>query len=160
MVARKPLKASAPRPLWMRLHLDDPVHEWPEDLVEPVQVRADYRAGNDDDHHALEGLTPSRPVDLAELGGGLADELTALLLRATSGLLLDGLSRRANLLRTAATPGRGAVSGSSPSCAPLSTRLACHTYLVSRCGVCRPHQRQYFRNSTRSGEFRLDFWVW
>jgi hypothetical protein len=26
--------------------------------------------------------------------------------------------------------------------------------------VCRPHQRQYFRNSTRSGEFRLDFWVW
>jgi hypothetical protein len=26
--------------------------------------------------------------------------------------------------------------------------------------VCLPHQRQYFENSTRSGEFRLDFCVW
>ena len=25
-------------------------------------------------------------------------------------------------------------------------------------GWCLPHQRQYFLNSTRSGEFRFDFW--
>ena len=28
---------------------------------------------------------------------------------------------------------------------------------VSRCGVCWPHQRQYFFSSTRSGVFRFDF---
>jgi hypothetical protein len=28
------------------------------------------------------------------------------------------------------------------------------------CGVCRPHQRQYLRNSIRSGWFRFDFSVW
>ena len=33
-------------------------------------------------------------------------------------------------------------------------------YLVSLCGVCVPHQRQYLRNSTRSGSFRFDFIVW
>ena len=33
-------------------------------------------------------------------------------------------------------------------------------YRVSRCGVCRPHQRQYFLNSTRSGVFRFDLFVW
>ena len=31
---------------------------------------------------------------------------------------------------------------------------------VSLCGVCFPHQRQYLRNSTRSGLFRFDFSVW
>jgi hypothetical protein len=31
---------------------------------------------------------------------------------------------------------------------------------VSLCGVWRPHQRQYLRNSIRSGSFRLDFSVW
>ncbi len=30
---------------------------------------------------------------------------------------------------------------------------------VSRCMVCRPHQRQYFLNSIRSGEFRFDLFV-
>ena len=30
-------------------------------------------------------------------------------------------------------------------------------YLVSRCAVWRPHQRQYFFSSTRSGVFRFDF---
>jgi len=34
------------------------------------------------------------------------------------------------------------------------------TYLVSRCRVWRPHQRQYLLNSIRSGEFRFDFSVW
>jgi hypothetical protein len=43
--------------------------------------------------------------------------------------------------------------------AALGTGLACH-YLVSRWGVCLPHQRQYFLNSTRSGVFRFDFMVW
>jgi len=44
----------------------------------------------------------------------------------------------------------------------LCSRLAGHLlgYLVSRCSVCRPHQRQYLENSTRSGEFRFDFCVW
>jgi hypothetical protein len=32
-------------------------------------------------------------------------------------------------------------------------------YRVSLCGVCRPHQRQYFLNSIRSGEFRRDLLV-
>ncbi len=36
----------------------------------------------------------------------------------------------------------------------------CVIYLVSLWGVWRPHQRQYFLNSTRSGEFRFDFCVW
>ena len=40
--------------------------------------------------------------------------------------------------------------------APLRSRLAGH-YRVSRCTVCRPHQRQYFLSSTRSGVFRFDF---
>jgi hypothetical protein len=140
--------------------LNDPVDQRPEDLVEPVEIRGDDHAGDDDDDDALEGLGSARPVDLPELGGGLADELATRVLRATPGLLLDGLGRGANLLRAAPTPGRGAVSGGSTSRTPLSTGFAGHLYLVSRCGVCRPHQRQYFRNSTRSGEFRLDFWVW
>ena len=32
-----------------------------------------------------------------------------------------------------------------------------HDHRVSRCGVCWPHQRQYFLSSTRSGVFRFDF---
>jgi hypothetical protein len=43
--------------------------------------------------------------------------------------------------------------------APLLPRRARH-YRVSRCRVWLPHQRQYLRNSTRSGEFRFDFCVW
>src|SRR4051794_35034555 len=38
--------------------------------------------------------------------------------------------------------------------------FATRAYLVSLCGVCLPHQRQYLLNSTRSGSFRFDFWVW
>ena len=41
----------------------------------------------------------------------------------------------------------------------LLSRLLGHQR-VSRCRVWRPHQRQYLRNSTRSGEFRFDFCVW
>ena len=33
-------------------------------------------------------------------------------------------------------------------------------YLVSRCRVWLPHQRQYFFTSKRSGVFRFDFWDW
>jgi len=33
-------------------------------------------------------------------------------------------------------------------------------YLVSRCTVWLPHQRQYFFDSKRSGVFRFDFVVW
>jgi hypothetical protein len=43
--------------------------------------------------------------------------------------------------------------------AALGASLAGH-YLVSRWGVCLPHQRQYFLNSMRSGVFRFDFSVW
>jgi hypothetical protein len=44
-------------------------------------------------------------------------------------------------------------------CTALCTGLPGHQR-VSLCGVWRPHQRQYFLNSTRSGEFRFDFCVW
>jgi len=37
--------------------------------------------------------------------------------------------------------------------------LRATTYLVSRCAVCLPHQRQYFFASKRSGVFRFDFSV-
>src|SRR5205823_1570164 len=43
--------------------------------------------------------------------------------------------------------------------AALRSRRLGH-YRVSRCRVWWPHQRQYFLNSTRSGEFRFDFCVW
>jgi len=39
-------------------------------------------------------------------------------------------------------------------------RLRAMNQRVSLCGVCFPHQRQYLRNSTRSGLFRFDFSVW
>jgi hypothetical protein len=62
-------------------------------------------------------------------------------------------------------PLRGALDRGAALClrsaagASLRTGLAGH-YLVSRCAVCLPHQRQYFLNSTRSGVFRFDFSVW
>ena len=46
-----------------------------------------------------------------------------------------------------------------PPGSALLSRLLGHQR-VSRCRVWWPHQRQYLRNSTRSGEFRFDFCVW
>jgi hypothetical protein len=135
------------------------VDERTENLVEPPQVRPDDRAGDDHDDDPLERLPPCGPVDLPELGSGLADELTATMLGSPARLLLDRLLGRADLGLATASLARGAVGGRAGRTA-LPACLARHTYLVSRCGVWRPHQRQYFRNSTRSGEFRLDFCVW
>jgi hypothetical protein len=42
----------------------------------------------------------------------------------------------------------------------MNSQLRDHPHLVSLCGVWRPHQRQYFFSSTRSGVFRFDFVVW
>jgi hypothetical protein len=139
----------------------DAIDERADDLVEAPQVRADDRARDDDHDDALEGLAAARPVDLPKLGGGLANELAAAVLRAAPRLLLDGLLAGTDLGLAPAAPCGGTVARRGPGGSSLSARLACQLgYLVSRCGVWRPHQRQYFRNSTRSGELRLDFWVW
>jgi hypothetical protein len=64
------------------------------------------------------------------------------------------------LLARTRTLSRGlALELRSPARASLGTGLSRH-YLVSRWGVCLPHQRQYLLNSTRSGVFRFDFIVW
>ncbi len=126
----------------------------------PHRYAPDDRAGDDHDDDALERLAARRPVDLPELGVGLADELPALLLGLASGLLLDGLLGRPDLLLRVARRELGAASPAAARAARRCLRVSRATYLVSRCGVCRPHQRQYFLNSTRSGEFRLDFCVW
>ena len=43
---------------------------------------------------------------------------------------------------------------------PRTTGRRKPRYRVSLCGVWRPHHRQNFRSSTRSGVFRLLFIVW
>jgi hypothetical protein len=54
------------------------------------------------------------------------------------------------------------VDAPSPAAARAARRclrVSRAIYRVSRCTVWDPHHRQYFLNSTRSGEFRLDFCV-
>jgi hypothetical protein len=106
-------------------------------------------------------LAAPRPFDLLELAPGLSHEsaqaTTALALR--TGLALRLLDR-ANL--TAAVAGalgrlRGRLEITAPLAAPCA-RGPGH-YLVSRCSVWLPHQRQYFFVSNRSGVFRLDLFV-
>src|SRR5262249_26124005 len=149
----------------------DVLHERAKRLVCPVEEDADDGTGDQDDHRALHDLGPARPLDLLELGDRLADERKAALARA---LREDGPRR--GLERAAAVaraPGLGGakpwrprdaaagalIAGSATRVAALPAGLARH-YRVSRCGVWRPHQRQYLLNSTRSGEFRFDFSVW
>ena len=83
---------------------------------------------------------------------------------AALGAWLGRLPRRL-LLGGRARPGRGPerrrAGGLRAALAALLTGRAGHlAYRVSRCSVWPPHQRQYFLNSTRSGEFRFDFCVW
>src|SRR6187431_2951920 len=104
----------------------DAVDDGADDLVETPQVSADDDAGDDHDHDALERLVARRPVDLAQLGVRLADELTALLLRLAAGLLLDGLLRRPDLLRARAARARGGLTCGCACRAPLPAGLACH----------------------------------
>jgi hypothetical protein len=134
------------------------IDEWADDLVESPEVEADDGAGDDHDDDTLERLATTRPVDLPELGIGLAHELAARLRLSSSSLLLDRLLRGANL-SLATPPTRRPFPRCGSGGATLLSRFARH-YLVSRCAVCRPHQRQYLLSSTRSGEFRFDFWVW
>ena len=102
----------------------DAVDDGADDLVEAPQVRADNRAGDDDDHDALERLAAARPVDLPELGGRLADELPALTVGLSTGLLLDGLLGRSDLRCTATSRGSGSVAVSGSRRTPLSSSLA------------------------------------
>src|SRR6476659_8634578 len=48
--------------------------EGTDQLVGAPEVCADDQDGNDDDDRSLDGLGTIRPVDLAELGDGLAEE--------------------------------------------------------------------------------------
>src|SRR5687768_8817935 len=64
--------------------------------VGDVEIRADDRKGDDDDHGRGEELAPPRPLDLLELGGRFSREgaktAAALPLRAGLALrLADGL---------------------------------------------------------------------
>jgi hypothetical protein len=135
--------------------------EAPEDLVGEEQVRARDQTGDEDDGGALDQLLLAGPVDLLQLGPRLADE--ALAARAGDVVAvgaLGGLGRRAYLrlrrLRLLLRALRRALDG----CAALGLGRTAGAALVSRCAVWRPHQRQYFLNSTRSGLFRFDFSVW
>src|SRR5262249_9447101 len=139
--------------------LDEPL----EDLVRGVEIEADDDAGDQDDDRALDHLRLRRPLDLLELTPRFGCEPAAARAgdTARAGLALDGL-RGPDL-------GLALASARLEACrrfflretagSPLSSGLAGHQR-VSRCSVCRPHQRQYFLNSTRSGEFRFDFSVW
>src|SRR3990170_4014526 len=113
----------------------DAVDERANDLVESPEVPTDDGARDDDDDDALERLAPSRPVDLLELGIRLAHELPAGVLRAPSGLLLDGLLSRPDLSLAAAAGSRSAVSGGGPGGAALPACLACHGATSSPCAV-------------------------
>src|SRR5919198_1563325 len=139
-------------------------HALPDQIVR-VQVDADDKARDEDDGRALEHLRLVRPLDLLQLAPRLGDEparptagcpaLTALALRRLRRRPDLSLPRACALdhLRVA----RVLLLG--PPGAALLSRLLGHQR-VSRCRVWRPHQRQYLRNSTRSGEFRFDFCVW
>ena len=114
---------------------------------------------DDDDNDTLQRLAAARPVDLPELGVRLADELPALVLRLPPRLLLDRLLRRPDLRCASAARGRRSVTGGSPRRTPLPAGLARQLPgLPMRRVPTAP--AAVFLNSTRSGEFRFDFWVW
>src|SRR5205807_4074986 len=132
------------------------------DQVVRVEVHPDDQAGDQHDRRPLDHLRLARPLDLLELAPRLGDEaasasarcaaLPALALRRCRAGPDLSLTRASALdhLRVA-----GGLLLGTPSAALLSS-LPGHQR-VSRCAVWRPHQRQYLRNSTRSGEFRFDF---
>jgi hypothetical protein len=139
----------------------DALDEWLEHEVGDVQVRADDSAGNEDDDGAGHDLALPRPIDLLQLGPALGDEAAASTASpAAPGLRLRRLGGGANLGLTAASPLADALAlGLLLFAAALLAGAPGHSYLVSRCTVCLPHQRQYFFASKRSGVFRFDFIV-
>src|SRR4249919_1964012 len=102
------------------------------------------------------------PVDLLQLTPRLGDEALGAASgdAAAAALRLDRLGGRAHggCARLGALSARRLLARGTLRAA-LGPGLLGH-YRVSRCGVCLPHQRQNFENSTRSGSFRFDFWVW
>jgi hypothetical protein len=139
---------------------EDVADETAQHEVGGRQVGADDRDRDQDDHGGGEELTAPRPLDLLELRPGLAGEraeaAAALALRARLALrLLD----RANL----ASALSGALGGGGglevASLAAARARRPSHQR-VSLCAVWRPHQRQNFFASKRSGVLRFDFCVW
>ena len=109
-----------------RLLEKNAVDEGTDDLVEAPEVEADDRARDDHDDDTLERLAPRRPVDLRRLGVRLADELPALLLGLPTGLLLDGLLGRPNLLRARTARVDAPSAAARAGGATLSAGLACH----------------------------------
>jgi hypothetical protein len=144
----------------------DALDEWLEHEVGDVQVRPDDAAGDEDDDGAGHDLALSWPVDLLQLGPALGDEAAASTAApAAPGLRLRRLGGRADLGLTAAGSLADALTLGLlllllPVAAALLAGVPGHSYLVSRCTVCLPHQRQYFFASKRSGVFRFDFIVW
>jgi hypothetical protein len=145
----------------------DALDEWLEHEVGDVQVRADDSAGDEDDDGAGHDLALARPVDFLQLGPALGDEAAASpAATAAPGLRLRRLRGRADLGLTLARALADALLGLAlllllllPVAAALLAGVPGHSYLVSRCTVCLPHQRQYFFASKRSGVFRFDFIV-
>jgi hypothetical protein len=137
--------------------LDEPT----EELVGDPKIDADDQAGDENDDRALDQLLLTGPLDLLQLAPGLTDEAAAgklaLAAAVRAGGLDCGADRRAGA--GAALEGGLALSLGGAAGSALGAGLAGHQR-VSRCTVWRPHQRQYFLNSIRSGEFRFDFWVW
>jgi hypothetical protein len=138
----------------------DVADEGSDDLVDPPEISAHDRHCDDDGNGALDHLGPVRPVHLVELGPRLTDEPAAAL-----GVVLDrsdgsAATRSRGRLWDARPIARSRVARSAARIAPLPPGLVGHGYLVSRWIVWEPHQRQYFLNSTLSGEFRFDFSVW
>jgi hypothetical protein len=145
----------------------DALDEWLEHEVGDVQVRADDSAGDEDDDRACHDLALPRPIDLLQLGPALGDEAAAApAATAAPGLRLRRLGGRPDLGLTLARALADALLGLAlllllllPIAAALLAGVPGHSYLVSRCTVCLPHQRQYFFASKRSGVFRFDFIV-
>src|SRR3989442_2540465 len=135
------------------------------DEVGAVEIYADDDAGDEDDDDALDQLALSGPLDFLQLAPRLGDEVLEPPARDRARLaggfgLSAGARRRSARRRGRSNRQRGLTAGRhllAPGAA-LRTCLSSH-YRVSRCGVCRPPQRQYFLNSIRSGEFRFDFCV-
>jgi hypothetical protein len=148
-----------------------------DSLVDAPQIGADDGTRDDDDNRSLYDLGSAGPVDFLQLCPALGDEAATSLASGRNELGLGfgcrealGFKARAvdghlvtvdrSAIGSRRTAGLGRTSSCGPtSVAPLPSRLSGH-YLVSRCGVCFPHQRQNLLNSTLSGEFRFDFCDW
>jgi hypothetical protein len=137
-----------------------------EHEVREVQVGPDDSAGDENDDGSGHDLALARPVDLLELGPALGDEAAASTApSAAPGLRLGRLRGGTDLGLALARALADTLLGLAllllllPVTAALLAGASGHSYLVSRCTVCLPHQRQYFLASKRSGVFRFDFIV-